>query len=217
MAISTNSTITWSDLTATVLSSLKNTCCNIDSFATNVPTRMRSGQGQVAVKSHTTVLTNTAGDQGGKTMVTHKWYANPSNLISVVSTSTVESEWTAFLTAAGINSKSNKTLNAEELCLAVGLFQQFMSYHLKRVQTRRQVYNTLETNPGVFSGTKYVTGACTPKTTLSGVTPGNIPAITNDDIVGRYGILREALYHDNSNYGVFDLENNPVLYRCYLS
>ena len=217
MSIATNSVITWADLTTTVLNSLKSACCNIDSFAVNIPTRLRSGQGQVAVKSHTTVLTNTAGDQSGKNMVTHTWYANPSNLISVVASSTVNSEWTAFLKAAGIDARSNKTISVEDLGLAVGLFQQFLSYHLKPVYTRRQIYDTIETNPGVFQGTKYITGTATPKKVLTPVAPGEVPTLTNEDISGRYGILRESIYHDNSNYGLFDREANPVPYRCYLS
>lgn len=211
MAIAANSLITWADLTTTALNAIKSACCNIDSFAVNVPTRLRSGQGQVAVKS---ISCSTGPAVAAKT---HTWYANPSNLISVVPLSTVNSEWTTFLTAAGINTRSNKTLNAEELCFAVCLFQQFMSSHLKPVYTRRQIYDTLETNPGVFQGTKYVTGTVTPKKVLSAITPGVMTELTNADITSTYGILRESIYHDRSNYGLFDKENNPVVYRCYLS
>lgn len=211
MSITTNSVITWTDLTTTVLNAIKGACCNIDSFAVNVPTRLRSGQGQVAVKS----ITCSSGPAVASK--THTWYANPSNLISVVASSTVDSEWTAFLKAAGIDARSNKTINVEDLGFAVGLFQQFMSYHLKPVYTRRQIYNTLETNPGVFQGTKYITGTATPKKVLTPVTPGEMPTLTNEDISGRYGIIREGIYHDNSNYGLFDREANPAAYRCYLS
>lgn len=208
MSIATGSVITWSDLTTLMLNSLKSVCCNIDSFASNVPTRLRSGQGQVAVKSLTSSVS------GGASAKTNYWYANPSNLITTVTSATVDSEWTTFLSAAGINSRSTKIMQAKDLSLTVGLFQQFMSYHLKPVYSRRQIYNTLETNPGVFQGTKYITGTCTPKYTLTAIEPGNIPQVTDSDITN---IINQSIYTPGSNWGMLDYTNNPNLHRCYLS
>ena len=43
MAIATDSRITWSELTTSVLNSIKSVCCNIDTFAANVPNNLRYG------------------------------------------------------------------------------------------------------------------------------------------------------------------------------
>lgn len=208
MSIATGQTITWTDITSSLLSSLKSVCCNIDSFASGVPTRMRSGQGQVNVR----YITTTVNAGGGAQTFTYK--ANPVNLISTVSTNTVNSEWSTFLSSAGINARSNKIVQAKDFGLAMGLIQQFMSYHLKPVCTRRQIYNTLETNPGIFYGTKYVTGTCTPKYTLTPVEPGNIPDTNNSDITN---IIDNCIFNPGANWGMLDATNNPIPYRCYLS
>lgn len=208
MSITTSQLITWSDLTTSLLNSIKSVCCNIDTFASNVPTRLRSGQGQVQVYSHTTSVS------GGASASTQRWYANPSNLISVVTTATVESEWTTFLSSAGMSARSTKIMQAKDTGLAMGLCQQFMSYHLKPVHSRRQIYNTLETNPGEFYGTKYITGTCTPKLILTPIEPGNIPAVTNSEISA---VVSQSIINENINWGILDKDNNPNLHRCYLS
>ena len=123
MSIATNSLITWSDLSAKCLNSIKSICCNIGGYASNVPSKLRSGQGAV------TVASVTAGKVGGGSNIgapfTYYWDASPRyGLISTVTTATVDSEWSAFLTAAGIkvDSRTNKLVSARDLAYTVGLF-----------------------------------------------------------------------------------------------
>ena len=215
MSIATGQIITWTDITTSLLSSLKSVCCNIDAYAAGVPIRMQSGQGQVNVK----YVTTTVNAGGGAQTFTYK--ANPVNLISIVTASTVNSEWSTFLSAAGINARSSKIVQAKDFGLAMGLVQQFMSHHLKPVCTRRQIYNTLETNPGIFYGTKYITGSLTPKYTLTAIEPGNIPVVYDSDITN---IVNNSIYNttlDSTpiwlNWGMLNANGNPVPYRSYLS
>ena len=95
----------------------------------------------------------------------------------------------------------------------MGLYQQFMSYHLKPVYSRRQVYNTVESQ-AVFQGMRYITGTCTPKYTLTAIDPSNIPDVTDADIIS---VVRQSFLHDGINYGMWDSEADPVIARCYLS
>lgn len=206
MSISAGYTITWSDFATTCYSAIVNACCNIDSFK-NVPTRLQNGQGQFAVKTQTTGIPDSQSTQ------TFTWYANPSNGIALVTSANVISEWNTFLTAAGIDVRSNKIIQAKELGLAIGLYQQFMSYHLKPVYSRRQVYNTVESQT-VFQGIRYITGTCTPKYVLTAIDPSNIPEVTDADIIS---VVRQSFLHDGVNYGMWDSEANPVIARCYLS
>ena len=108
MPISTNSVITWADLAAKCYNAIINTCCNIDSFK-GVPTRLQDGNGYLAVKSRT------VGIAGSLSTRTFTWYGNGSNLVTIVASSTVISEWNTFLSAAGINVRSNKVIRAKEL------------------------------------------------------------------------------------------------------
>lgn len=208
MSIATNQLVTWSDFTAACLTAMKNVCCNIDSLS-SVPTRLRSGQGQMAVKQVTAART------GGGTQepITYTWYANPANLIAQVSSSTVNSEWTTFLSAAGINARSDKVCQGKDLALAVGLFQQYLAAHVKRVYSRRQVYNTTESQT-VFQGCKYITGTITPKYTLSGIDPSSVPDITNSDI---QNIVNQAIFWPDHNWGMIDNTGNPNVSTCKLS
>ena len=214
MSIATNSLITWADFSTRCLAALKNVCCNIGGFASNVPTRLRSGQGHVAV--YTQNRSRPSGQSGG-TITSSTYYANPSNLISTVTEASVNSEWTTFLAAAGIDARSNSIIQMENMGQAIGLYQQFMSFHLKPIYSRRQIYNTLETNPGVFQGTKYVAGTCTPKYVLSPVLPGSSYPDGFISDAGIRKVVREGIVHDGTNYGLIDRENNPVNHRCYLS
>ena len=206
MAINTDSTITWADLTTKCYNAIINTCCNIDSFK-SVPTRLQSGNGYLAVKSIT------VGISGSKSTKTFTWYGNGSNLVSIVSSSTVSSEWNTFLTNAGINTRSNKVIQAKDLGLAIGLYQQFLSYHLKPIYSRRQIYNTVEAQ-STFVGTRYVTGTCTPKYKLTAIDPGNIPEVTNAQI---QEMIKQNIFHDGVNYGIIDYENNPLPTKTTLS
>lgn len=208
MSIATGQIITWSDFTGSVLSSIKSVCCNIDNV-NNVPTRLRSGQGQVAIGWVTTSV------NAGGTAQTFTYYANPAaNLISAVSTSTVESEWSTFLSAAGANARSGKIIQALDLSKAMGLFMQFMSYHLKPVHSRRQIYNNLDGAQSVYSATKYVTGTVTPKYTLTAIEPSNIPTVSDNDIST---MICQNIINSGINWGVLAAGDDPKPYRCYLS
>lgn len=193
MAFITNTLITWKDFADTCYNAMVGVCCNIDSYAANVPTRLRAGQGQVQVYS---ITTNIPGSQSTQT---NRWYANPNqnNLISVVSSNTVKNEWAQFLYDAGVRSSNNfatpdtshtnKVMDGKEIGLMVGLYMQFLAYHVKPVYSRRQIYNTIETNPGIFQGSQYLDNAklgsgVTPKYTLSPIDPSTFPSITDADI-----------------------------------
>lgn len=206
MSINTNSIITWSDLATKCYNAIIDTCCNIDSFK-NVPTRLQTGNAYLAVKNLT------VGISGSQSTRTFTWYANGENLVAIVPSSTVRSEWTTFLTAAGIDVHSNKIIQGKELGLVIGLYQQFLSYHLKPIYSRRQIYNTVEAQ-SIFSGTRYITGTCTPKYTLSGIDPANIPEVSNAEI---QAMIRQNLFHDGINYGIIDYENDPLPTKTTLS
>lgn len=217
MSIATNSIITWSDFTTQVLNAIKSACCNIDSVSSSVPSQLKASSSGTTVRTDVKTISTSqpsSGYNGGYVATTWKYSANSSNHIVAVPSSTVNSEWSTFLSAAGINARSNKIIQAYDLTMAMGLCQQFMSFHIKPMCCRLNIYND---NSTVFRGAKYITGTCTPKYTLTAVEPNNIPEITNADINGRYKIIRESIFHDNSNYGIIDAENNPVLFKSYLS
>ena len=204
MSIATNSIVTYSDITTTVLNSLKAVCCNIDAYDSNVPARLRTGQGQVQVKSLTSTVS------AGASASTQRWYANPQNLITLVSSNVINSEWSTFLSDAGINSRSNKILQAVDLGKIMGLFMQFMSYHVKPIYSRRQIYDTIETNPGIYEGCKYVSGSYTPAYSASGINPSSIPAVNDSDI---QDIINKGFQANQ----LMTHCDNPVNHRCYLS
>lgn len=174
MAINVNDQITWVDFITACFLNIKDICCNIDTYK-DVPENLRAGATQTAVKTLTTSV------NAGGTAKTYTWYANPSNLIDLVSSDIVNSEWITFLTDAGIDTRSNKIIQANDLTLAVGLFMQFMSYHVKLIYSRRQVYDTV-TAQTVFQSSKYVTGTVAPKYTLAGINANSIPTITDANI-----------------------------------
>lgn len=164
MTLAVNNVISWADFSSICLNSIKSVCCNIDSFDSNVPARLKSGAQTTWVASVTT--SKSGGNSGWKNApYTYNWSVEPRNLISIVASSTVNSEWSTFLNAAGINARSNKLISAHDFALAVGLYMQFMSFHIKSIYSRRQAYNTVETQT-TYSGNKYITGSCTPKYVL---------------------------------------------------
>lgn len=197
MSIAQNSLITWEDLSNTVVNAIKGACCNVDAFASNVPARLKNG---TATKTTTiwdfwtTVPNNVAGNASGQTSRHHIFYAinkpnseRANNLIAVVTESTVKSEWSTFLNSAGINttSRTGKIIQAKELGLAIGLFQQFLSYHVKPVHSRGQIFSQAKTNPQTqseFRGMKYITGTCTPKYQLTPIEPTSVPVVQPSDI-----------------------------------
>ena len=207
MSIATNSLITWADFSTQCLASIKGVCCNIGGYAANVPARLKSGQTAIVVK--TQVRTRPSGATGGN-IQNSDYTATPSNLISTVAESTVNAEWNTFLTAAGIDARSNKIIQAKDFTLAVALYMQFMSFHIKPIFTRLQIYNTLDgALSAPYEGCKYITGACTPTYTLTGINQGNIPEIENSDITN---IINQN-FQANKLFTHYD---NPVNYKCTL-
>lgn len=206
MSLAAGQIITWTDLSTTCLNSIKNVCCNIDSYK-NVPDVLQQNTGQVNVH---TIATKTL---DGKVIHNFYYYANPQNTIPLVTFATVNSEWTTFLSAAGINTRSNKVVQACDFGKAMGLYMQFMGHHLKHVHCRLQIYNR-----GIFTGTKYlgdaIVGRLTPKYTLTPIEPGNIPETTDNDITN---IVLNTLQNPGLNWGIMDTNSNPIVNRHYLS
>lgn len=191
MAILTNNIITWKNFVDTCFNSMISACCNIDSYSSDVPSKMKAGQGRVEVRG--------VSRGGNNDWVTVRWYADTANLISTVATSQVKTEWNGFLSAAEIDTRSNKVMSAKDLELATGLFMQFMSFHVKPIYSTRQIYNTVETQMP-YASNKYVTGTVTPKYTLSGSSTPETQVTSNDDII------RD---NDTSNPGIVKSGFNP--------
>lgn len=211
MSISTGQVITWADLATTCYNAIVSCCCNIGNV-NNVPLRLRAGNGYLAVAS------KTYGIADSNSTATSTWYGNGTNLISAVAASTIKNdqktgEWDVFLSDAKIDSRSNKKITAKELGLAIGLYQQFLAFHVKPIYSRRQVYNTVESQ-ALFQSMKYVTGTCTPKYQLTAIEPTDEPTTTDADITE---VLNQSIYWPSNNWGMLDSTNNPVLSRSYLS
>lgn len=206
MSLAAGQIITWTDLSTTCLNSIKNVCCNIDSYK-NVPGVLQQNAGQVNVHITTT------GVPGSKATQNFYYYANPQNTIPLVTFATVNSEWTTFLSAAGINTRSNTVVQTCDFGKVMGLYMQFMGHHLKHVHCRLQIYNK-----GIFTGTKYLddatVGHLTPKYTLTPIEPGNIPETTDNDITN---IVLNTLQNPGLNWGIMDTSGNPIVNRNYLS
>ena len=224
MSIATGQIITWSELTDSVLNAIQAACCNVGAIASGVPSRMKDTSGVVAVKTFTTNQEGSlgAGHPNVWSQQQLKFYAHPSNKISLVATGTITNssktgEWDTFLSSAHIDSRSNKIIQAKDLGKAVGLFQQFMSYHLKPVYGRLEVYGTLE-SIATFSGTKYMTntelgGACNPKYDLPPVEPSTDPDVTDSDI---QNLTYDNFINQNLNWGVMSSSENPKPFRSEL-
>lgn len=150
MALQSNSVLTWGDLASNFLNALIAACCNIDGYSSDVPAKLRSGQGRVQIHSMS------VGDHDD--WQTIAWFADTANLITTVSrTNDVETEWNAFLGAAGITSRLNDIVAARDLELAMADFMQFLSFHVKPVSSIRQIYQEVET-PYLYKANQYVTG-----------------------------------------------------------
>lgn len=232
MSIATDSRITWSELTTSVINSIKSVCCNIDNFAANVPANIRSG-----TSTNFNVWDYPTTGSGHNYVQQHLIFKaqNSINLINIVTTSTVNSEWSTFLNSAGLNSHSNKLIQTNELGLAIGLCSQFMAYHLKRIHSRRQLISGLTQSGStwysgtgsLFEGTKYVKnsdlgGACTPKYTSAGINSSlPVPTLNNENITEtvRQNIINNSVTSTsyNSDKGILNRNGNPVLHRVYLT
>lgn len=208
MSISSNSIITYDDFIAKALSEMKAVCCNIDSFKSDVPEKIRSTYTSTVTRSVTAPGNNgTAGDANGATAITHTWTITGYNKVSVVPLSDISNsngtgEWDVFLAAAGINTRTDpnlgrKIIQAHDLGLIMGLLEQFLSYHLKPIYSRREAYG----EGTVYQGTKYVKGTVTPKYTINGIDPSDIPEVTNSNITDMInkGFTTSELIKRNSN------------------
>lgn len=228
MSLLKNNLISWAsktnvtvdDFIDTCLNAMIGVCCNVGAYSSDVPAKLRSGQGRVEVKRY-----SVGGDKDWREAV---WYADTANLISIVSRDTVVDEWKAYMVNAGIMkydadnnfvaNRTDKILSQKDLQLAIGLFMRFMSYHVKPVYSARQVYNTAETQV-VFKGNKYVTGT---------ITVPDAEKIYGNSVPEQQLILDSDLVDNNApgkilNYGFNPdqlmkkyTSNNPVS-RCYLS
>ena len=213
MSILTDNVITWADLVTICYNAITDTCCNIGNI-NNVPVRLRydpdtpdTDYSALNVKSISNI-----GVSGSQSKWTATWSAKGTNLISKVDAATVSSEWNTFLTAAGIDTRSNKVIQAKDMSLAIGLYQQFLAFHVKPVYSTRKVYNTAEAQ-SLFQSMKYVTGVCTPKYTLTGINPDTNPDVTNIDIEN---IVKQAIVNPDVDWGMLDSINDPVITKSYL-
>lgn len=216
MSIISNSIMTWGDLSSNVVNSIKSICCNIDSFAEGVPERLKSGQSQAAVKTVGNDKSIHRANPQRIVYETFTYYANPSNLISIVATPTVIAEWNNFIASAGITvSHTDKVIQAKELGDLIGLFMRFMAYHVKPINSDRKIYDPVDEAQSTFRGCKYVTGEVTPDYSVTAISPSNIPVPDNDII------------HKDNGTGIIDRNftanrllthyDNPQAFRSYLS
>lgn len=209
MSINVNERMTWADLATLCYNAMISVCCNIGAYASNVPARLKDGNGgAVTVKSWGGI-----GIAGSGAKWTAYWYGNGSNLIKIVQASDVSREWSEFLSEAGIDIRSNKVIQAKDTGLAVGLYQQFLAYHLKPVYSIRQVYVTTESQ-NLFQGIKYVTGVCTPKYKLTPVEPGSAEPVTDADIEN---IVNQSIFRPGVDWGMLNSTGDPNISRSYLS
>lgn len=203
MSIQSKQVVSWSDLSSMCYNTIINTCCNIDSYK-NVPLTLQETQGQTVVYAQPT------GWPYSKGTVYHYYYANPENLIQLVQASKVLEEWNDFMGKAGIDTKSRDIVKADQLGLAIGLYMEFMSLHLKPVYSRRKIYDTVESQ-SLFKGTKYVTGKIDPSY-----------SIPHNKTIGPDSIQDNATVENIINKNItadklLSSHENPVLNRNYLS
>lgn len=192
--------MTWSSFAQTCYDAIVNTCCNIDSYD-GVPSNLQSTQGTANIHTISDI-----GISRSKSKKSATWTATPHTLISLVSSTDVESEWHTFLTQAGVNVRSDKVIQAQEIGLLIGLYMQFMAFHLKPVYSRRQIFSESSV---VFQGTQYKTGIVIPDYTLTPIELDNVPDVTNEDI---QTIISKNLgdgKNDWSKYILFNAYNDP--------
>lgn len=204
MAIQNNNILTWTNLTDTFYNSMVSACCNIGGYSQDVPTKLRDGLRRTQV--HATLV----GDNRDRLNVF--WYADTANLITTVDITVVANEWNSFLTAAGIKSRSNKTVAAGDFGLAMADFMQFLSYHVKPICSIRQIYQEIET-PYLYRANQYVTGTTPTPTYVFGGTDRPDQQNLTDNVV------RNIV---NKGFNVTQLMQkyngtNPKIPRCYLS
>ena len=68
---------------------------------------------------------------------------------------------------------------AKEFSLIICLYMGFLSYHLKPIYSRRQIYNTIEAQ-SLFQGMQYISGTIKPIYKLRETSDPSIPLINPD-------------------------------------
>jgi hypothetical protein len=207
MAISAGSTITWADFATRCYNTFTGQCCNIGSYYSNVPNRLRSGSGTPAIYTISNI-----GIAESESKWSATWYANPGNLIQVVAVATVQSEWNAFLSAAGIDARSNELIKAKEFAMAVGLYMQFLAYHVKPIYSRRQIYNTVESQSN-FAGVQYLSDSILG----AAVTPYYNLRTTNPDTYDPLIMVKNQYMLEGWTWGMFTAYDNPRHPYAYIS
>jgi hypothetical protein len=216
MTISRGNLITWSDLTDRLLVTLKSVCCNIDSYKSDVPSRLRVGTpASTAVRYITT--TNVTGSGSVQTFTFYANNGGSNNLIPIADTNVIRTEWENFLSAAHIDTRSNKVINFKDFGLVTGLISQFMAFHLKPINSKRQIFNTIETQ-SEYNGTKYlddtaIGATCIPKYDSSPVDPTDIPVVTDDDI---QNIVNQNIYRPGVDLGILNRGGDPRFHKVSL-
>jgi len=238
MTIGIGQIITWADLSATCLNSMKSVCCNIDEYK-SVPAILKTGTAKQLVYTWEGSIPSSESKRY------YYFYATPGdNTIPLITSDTVNNEWTAFLQTAGIDIRSHKLVQSTDFGKAMGLYMQFMAHHLKHVYCKLQI---LRNGDSTFSGTKYLSdaqvGTLTPKYILNGVEPGYTPKPgeltytrnTNEDLVynqttHKYefvpgtqedsniiDIINNCIYNPGLDNGLLNRNNNPAVNVTYLS
>lgn len=199
--------ITWSQFASTCYDAIIAQCSNIGGY-NSIPGRIRDTQttNRVTVRQITNI-----GIANSKTKWSAAWYANPRNLISYVNRTDIQTEWNNFLSAAGIDSRSNELIKAKELGLTISLYMQFLSYHLKPIYSRRQIYDTVDGAQSVFQGIRYKTGTVTPYFKLKGtgaIDPDDYPTLN---------LVKSNYMLESTSWAMFDSYGDPIHPWSYLT
>ena len=101
--------MTWAAFTQAGYEALVNACCNIGTYKEGIPAKLKSGYTGGNVCGYTGI-----GIAHSKSTFSVNWAASPSNLIPLVASGTVSTEWNTFLTDAKIDIRSNKIIQAQE-------------------------------------------------------------------------------------------------------
>lgn len=158
--LAVNKEITWGDFATKCLAAMKAACCNINSFQSDVPSQIRSG----AATSRVVYTQNCYVTSSGALQASFNYTCNASNLITTVAESTVNSEWNAYLSSIGVTNNTNKLISIQYFTLAMALYKNFLSHHVKPVYSRRNVYQTVDGTQAVWQGSQYkpdsIVGVC---------------------------------------------------------
>ena len=188
MSILVGQIITWEEFSTECIGHIRDACCNIGSYSSDVPNRLKdpSVSGSTFVNSTwiaSITVSKTGGNHGWNGAPrTYNWYASSANYIPLVSASTVNTEWNQFLkdskihNSAGNSGRTDMVMTATDLTKAISLYMQFMSYHIKPVTSNLEVFNKIGEYAS-FKGNKYVSGS---------FTPSSLPDTPNLDPTNQY-------------------------------